>query len=207
VGGHPARYGPHTTCSNRFNRWRRAGIWDRLLQGVSAAYDGDVQMIDSSPIRVHQHAANGQKNIRSRCMGRSRGGLTTKIHALVDAEGRPIALKLTEGQAHDGRAAADIFDTVQAGHVLLADSAYDSDALRTMLTERGAWANIRPMTGRKRTLPFSGWVYDSAMPSSAYLTNLNTSVPWRRDMTCAMIISSPASNSPGCVFGCAVMSL
>jgi len=57
----PARYGPHTTCSNRFNRWRRAGIWDRLLQGVSAAYDGDVQMIDSSSIRVHQHAANGQK--------------------------------------------------------------------------------------------------------------------------------------------------
>ena len=36
-------------------------------------------------------------------MGRSRGGLTTKIHAVVDAEGMPIALKLTAGQAHDGR--------------------------------------------------------------------------------------------------------
>jgi transposase len=92
-------------------------------------------------------------------MGRSRGGLTTKIHALVDAEGRPIALKLTEGQAHDGRAAADMFDTVQAGHILLADRAYDSDALRSILSERGAWANIRPMTRRKQTLPFSGWVY------------------------------------------------
>lgn len=34
-------------------------------------------------------------------MGRSRGGLTSKIHALVDAEGRPVALKITEGQAHD----------------------------------------------------------------------------------------------------------
>jgi len=60
-------------------------------------------------------------------MGRSRGGLTTKIHALVDAEGRPIRLKLTEGQAHDGRSAADMFDTVEAGHILLADRAYDGE--------------------------------------------------------------------------------
>ncbi len=35
-------------------------------------------------------------------MGRSRGGLTTKIHALLDADGLPVALKLSEGQAHDG---------------------------------------------------------------------------------------------------------
>ena len=41
-------------------------------------------------------------------MGRSRGGLTTKIHALVDANGLPIAIKLTEGQAHDGRSATDM---------------------------------------------------------------------------------------------------
>jgi len=57
----PARYGPHTTCVNRFNRWRRAGVWDRLLAAVSKAYDGKIQMIDSSSIRVHQHAANGKK--------------------------------------------------------------------------------------------------------------------------------------------------
>ena len=57
----PERYGPHTTCVNRFNRWRRAGVWDRLLAAVSQAYDGDIQMIDSSSIRVHQHAANAQK--------------------------------------------------------------------------------------------------------------------------------------------------
>jgi transposase len=54
-------------------------------------------------------------------MGRSRGGLTTKIHALVDANGLPIALKLSEGQAHDGRCAADMVDTLEAGHILLAD--------------------------------------------------------------------------------------
>ena len=92
-------------------------------------------------------------------MGRSRGGLTTKVHALVDAEGLPIALKLTEGQAHDVRSAADMFDTVQAGHTLLADRAYDSDALRDMLLKRGAWGNIKPMKGRNRKPPFSAWVY------------------------------------------------
>ena len=41
--------------------WRKAGVWDRLLQAVSKAYEGDIQMIDSSSIRVHQHAANAQK--------------------------------------------------------------------------------------------------------------------------------------------------
>jgi len=92
-------------------------------------------------------------------MGRSRGGLTTKIHALVDADGRPIRLKLTEGQAHDGRSAADMFDTVQAGQILLADRAYDGDALRQTLNARGAWANIRPMPTRVNIPSFSGWLY------------------------------------------------
>lgn len=57
----PERYGPHTTCYNRFVRWRKAGVWDRILQAVSTAYDGNIQMIDSSSIRVHQHGANGSK--------------------------------------------------------------------------------------------------------------------------------------------------
>jgi transposase len=57
----PERYGPPTTCYNRFVRWRKAGIWDRLLEAVSEAYNGRIQMIDSSTVRVHQHAANGDK--------------------------------------------------------------------------------------------------------------------------------------------------
>ena len=92
-------------------------------------------------------------------MGRSRGGLTTKIHALVDAEGLPIALKLTEGQAHDGRSAADMLEALAEGQILLADRAYDSDALRRSLAERGAWANIKPMPNRKNIPPFSPFLY------------------------------------------------
>ncbi len=92
-------------------------------------------------------------------MGRSRGGLTTKIHALVDANGLPIALKLTAGQAHDGKSAQDMLGTMGDGDILLADRAYDSDALRTEMAARGAWANIKPMPGRKRKPAFSAFLY------------------------------------------------
>lgn len=92
-------------------------------------------------------------------MGRSRGGLTTKIHALVDACGLPVALKLTEGQAHDGNSARDMLDRIEAGQILLADSAYDSDALRQSLAARGAWANVKPMPNRKIAPAFSAFLY------------------------------------------------
>ena len=92
-------------------------------------------------------------------MGRSRGGLTTKIHALVDACGLPIALKLTEGQAHDGRSADDMLGSVVAGNILLADRVYDCDALHQILTARGAWANVKPMTNRRNVPAFSSFLY------------------------------------------------
>ena len=57
----PERYGPPTTCYNRFVRWRKAGVWDRLLAAVSAAFEGEIVMIDSTCVRVHQHGATGKK--------------------------------------------------------------------------------------------------------------------------------------------------
>lgn len=56
----PERYGPSTTCYNRFVRWRRAGVWDRLLVAVSAGFNGELVMIDSTCMRVHQHGATGK---------------------------------------------------------------------------------------------------------------------------------------------------
>ena len=92
-------------------------------------------------------------------MGRSRGGLTTKIHALVDANGLPVVLKLTPGQAHDGKSAADMLDGLTEGQILLADRAYDSNALRQAMDKRGAWACIKPLSTRKDTLAFSPFLY------------------------------------------------
>jgi len=87
----PESFGPYTTCYNRFVRWRMAGIWDLIMEALAETHDGSVQMIDTSIVRVHQHggcAAGGE----TRQMGRSRGGLTTKIHACVDTNGMPVRL-------------------------------------------------------------------------------------------------------------------
>ncbi len=92
-------------------------------------------------------------------MGRSRGGLTTKIHALVDAEGRPIKLGLSPRHDHDSTKALPLLDDLDNGTTLLADWAYDTDALRAFADERGAWTNIPPKSNRKSSFAFSRWVY------------------------------------------------
>ena len=92
-------------------------------------------------------------------MGRSRGGLTTKLHALVDAKGLPIKLKLTAGQAHDGRSAEDMLGDLADAQILLADRAYDSDRIRLQLEKRGVWVNIKPTPTRKCVPAFSRLLY------------------------------------------------
>ena len=64
---------------NRFVRWRRAGIWRRLMDALAVAHDAAVQMIDTTIVRVHQHAACVARN-KAQSMGRSRGGMTSKIY-------------------------------------------------------------------------------------------------------------------------------
>jgi len=60
----PGRYGPHTTCYNRFRRWTKAGIWDMIMDEVTKTYDGTIQMIDGSVVRVHHSAATLKKATR-----------------------------------------------------------------------------------------------------------------------------------------------
>src|SRR3984957_3113719 len=125
----PDCYGPRTTCYNRFVRWRRAGVWDRIMDSLAAAHDAAVQMIDTSIVRVHQHAACVARN-RSQSMGRSRGGLTSKIHVVVDTNGLPVRLGLTAGEAHDNRLAFKLLSGLRSGSMLLADRGYDADWIR-----------------------------------------------------------------------------
>jgi len=81
---------------------RRAGVWDRIMEALTAADDAAVQMIDTSVVRVHQHGACIAGN-REQHIGRSRGGLTSKVHAVVDANGQPVRLGLIPGEAHDNQ--------------------------------------------------------------------------------------------------------
>ena len=59
----PERYGPRTTCYNRFVRWRKAGVWDRMMDAITAARDRDIQVIDSTSVRAHQQAATAKRGI------------------------------------------------------------------------------------------------------------------------------------------------
>lgn len=85
--------------------------------------------------------------------------MTTKIHAVVDQDGRPKRLKLTAGQAHDSKSAAELLDHVQKNEQVLADAAYDSDGLRENLSKRQIHATIKPKSNRKMPPVFSKYIY------------------------------------------------
>jgi transposase len=85
----PERYGPYTTAYNRFNRWRKAGIWDRLMDAVTKAHDGKVQMIDSSIVRVHQHASGVKKTVEIVVLGEvAEGSRQKSMRASTTKAGR-----------------------------------------------------------------------------------------------------------------------
>jgi transposase len=117
-----------------------------------------MQMIDTSIIRVHQHGACVSWN-RRQSMGRSRGGLTSKIHALVDANGLPIRLALTPGEAHDIRLARKLLSRLKPKSMLLADRGYDANWIRELVMKKGAWTNIPPKSNRSEPICFSPYLY------------------------------------------------
>src|SRR6201997_514043 len=58
-------FGPYTTCYNRFVRWRRAGVWDQIMDAPAAMHDAAVQMVATSIVRVHQQAAASRAMVSS----------------------------------------------------------------------------------------------------------------------------------------------
>jgi transposase len=151
----PECYGPHTTCYNRFVRWQRAGVWGEIMDALAAGHDAAVH---TSVVRVHQHGACVGDN-REQQMGRSRGGLSSKIHAVVDTNGLPVRLGLTAGEAHDNRLCSVLLSGLQPRTMLLADRGYDADWIRAFVSQQGAWANIPPRRNRKDPICFSPYLY------------------------------------------------
>jgi transposase len=147
----PESFGPYTTCYNRFIRWRRAGVWDQLMNALTADHDAAVQMIDTSIVRVHQHGACIAGN-SEQLMGRSRGGLTTKIHAVVDT--------ICSSRADYWRGARQpcvltLLSGLKSGAMLLADRGFDANWIRATVSQHGAWANIPPKRNRTEPICFS----------------------------------------------------
>ena len=120
----PERYGPPTTVYNRCNRWAKAGVWLRIFEALPETSPGSLHLIDSSIVRAHQHAAGGKRGGPDHAIGLSRGGLTTKIHAVVDGRGLPVRLLLTPGQASDKTTAPELVGPLRLTGDVVGDRGY-----------------------------------------------------------------------------------
>lgn len=91
-------------------------------------------------------------------LGRSRGGLSTKIHAATEALGLPVRLIASPGQRNDIAFAHDLVDGIQAA-ATIADKGYDADHLCDKITETGADVVIPPKRNRKLQRPYDADLY------------------------------------------------
>jgi transposase len=201
----PNDFGPYTTCYNRFIRWRRAGVWRRIMDALAAAHDASVQMIDTSIVRVHQHGACIVRN-RNQSMGRSRGRLTSKIHAVVDANGLPMRLGLTAGEAHDNRLADKLLSRLKSGSMLLADRGYDADWIRALAPKKVRWRTFRldatalsQSASARISIALATWSNGSSIRSST-VAGLQLATRSSRRTT------SPSFSLHPSGYGCALMS-
>ena len=135
----PEKFGKWYTVYQRFRRWKLAGVFDRIFKSTHGLIDYRVVMVDGSFIKVHQHGTGARRNgetpedsAKKQAIGRSRGGLNSKIMALTDTNGRICRFSVVPGNAAEGKALPDLLDGVQTAEVI-ADKAYDSDTIRRML--------------------------------------------------------------------------
>ena len=86
----PERFGDFRVVHTRFSRWSRSGIWERVFDALAEDADNEYAMIDATIVRAHQHSAGAKDSTaQQEDIGLSIGGLSTKIHGVVDALGDP----------------------------------------------------------------------------------------------------------------------
>lgn len=87
----PERFGDFRVIHTRFSRWAKTGVWEKVFQTLAQDADNEYIMIDSTIVRAHQHSAGAEgTSAEEEDIGRSAGGLSTKIHTATDALGNPI---------------------------------------------------------------------------------------------------------------------
>ncbi|MFF5433004.1 IS5 family transposase [Streptomyces griseofuscus] len=159
----PEKYGNWRGVYNRLRMWAIDGTWERVFIALMAQADADEDLnwavsVNSTVVRAHQHAAGARKKGApadepgDHAIGRSRGGLTTKIHLAADGRCRPLAFVLTSGRAGDAPAFIDVMARLRVPRgrgrprtrpdLVLADKAYSSRAIREHLRKRGIRAVI-----------------------------------------------------------------
>ena len=149
----PVHFGSWKNIHTRFSRWARKGVWKNLFKALADDPDNEYAMIDATIVRAHQHSAGARKiaNV-DQAIGRSRGGLSTKIHMIVDALGNPLTFSLTGGQVHDINQAQPLTAEVHPG-AILADKGYDADSYIANLEACQITPVIPPKANRKEKRP------------------------------------------------------
>lgn len=117
----PERFGDFRVVHTRFSRWAKTGVWQRVFEILSHDSDNEYAMLDPTIVRAHQHSAGG----KNQAIGRSKGGLSTKIHARTDALGNPTGFYFTDGQVHDLNG-SDVLLDLSLSQTWLMDKAYNS---------------------------------------------------------------------------------
>ncbi|MCP4099744.1 MAG: IS5 family transposase [Planctomycetaceae bacterium] len=154
----PEIFGNWNSVFRRFRRWAERGIFERLFEVLSDQPDFEYAMIDGTIVSVHQKASGAKGGPQNQAIGCSRGGLSSKIVALVDALGNLVRFVLLPGQRHDMIGVEALIEGVYFD-ALLADKAFDADWLRVELDERGASAVIPPKANRKQQPAYDKEMY------------------------------------------------
>jgi len=130
-----------------------------LLDGPDGGPGRDWRSTDFE--RHRQHLCEGaslgprrKRGAKSQAIGPSRGGQTTKVHALTDTIGRPYAFELTAGNVSDAKAARLLFNRLAGARRLLADKGYDANAIRRELRQSGIVPVIPGRINRKRQIVY-----------------------------------------------------
>jgi len=141
-----------------YRRWCKTGLWAELLTQLGHDAAGTLRVLDATHVKVHCDGANPAGGQSAQAMGRTKGGLNTKIHALVDNMGRPVAVVLTAGNEADITVAPGVIEGVACGYVI-ADKAYDSNDFRALLAEMGSKTCIPPRATRTTAIGYSKTTY------------------------------------------------
>ena len=134
----PETYGPWQSVYARFAKWRDDGTLEAVFRALSEDADKENLSIDSTCIKVHE-SANGGEKTEHKAVGRTRGGLNTKLHVIVDGLGNPVEFLLSPGNDHDSVHAIELLKQTEiSGSNVLADRAYGTEAIRTYIEQSGA---------------------------------------------------------------------
>jgi transposase len=154
----PPCYGPWKSVYTRWRRWCALGLWPEILRLLARRAEGRVRFIDGSHVKLHQFAANPAGGQTAQAIGRTKGGLNTKLCALVEGRGRLLAVAIAPGQTDEVQAAAPLLETLRRV-LLVGDKGFDRDGLRHRMLAQGCLVCVPPRSNRKRAAWWSRELY------------------------------------------------